>query len=191
MSPKGSRQPAAFPKTRLRLTRRQFDSLQELLTKYERETRACAGARAYYAGCIMLAATLEGMLLAMCNMFDGEVATVLSTMPQDTRPQAHLLRWDLNELIIVARRLNWLPAREKERGRFKIGDWVELLRDLRNLVHLGRHVREYPKVRLRAVVFHNAREVFDAASDWILNRLHEDIRKRMEAERKPTERARR
>jgi hypothetical protein len=176
--------------TRLNLTERQFNNLQELLVRYERETRACARARAYYAGCIMLGATLEGSLLAMCHMFQDETRAAISALPKEKQPNGRLLRWDLNHLIPIARGAAWLPAREKGRGPHKIGDWVEMLRDLRNLVHLGRHVREYPKVRLRAAVFHNAREVFETANDWILDRLYKDIRKRMEAEEKRAKKAR-
>lgn len=150
--------------------------------RYERETRACAKARAYYAGCIMLGATLEGSLLAMCDMFQDEAEAAISSLPKEKQPRGHLLRWDLNELIVIARRAGWLPAREKERSARKIGDWVEMLRDLRNLVHPGRHVREYPKLRLRAFVFHNAREVFEAANDWILDRIYRDLRMKMKAE---------
>ncbi len=138
----------------------------------------------------MLGATLEGSLLAMCDMFPGEAEAAISALPKERRPKGHLLRWGLNHLIPIAQHACWLPVRERARGPHKIGDWVELLRDLRNLVHPGRHLREYPKARLRAVAFHNAREVFEAANDWILNRVYNDLRMKIEAEEASEKKAR-
>jgi hypothetical protein len=132
----------------------------------------------------MLGAALEGSLLALCSLYPKEVAAAMAALPSDKRPKGPMDRWTLDNLIRVANHLGWLPQRKGTRGPFKIGDWVQLLRDLRNLAHPGRHLREYPRITVAAVNFRSAEEVFEAANDWLYRKVERDLLKAIEKETK-------
>lgn len=112
----------------------------------------------------MLAAALEGSLLAMCVIYSKEVTAVLALMKK--QPRGHVLKWDFATLISIAKRAHWLPARS-------IGNAVDSLRRARNALHIGRHIREYP-TDFRAADYKDAEEVVDEAMDWLVARVTRD-----------------
>lgn len=132
-----------------------FEFLVGLLGRYEQEAEKSAGAGAYLAGCVMLGSALEGYLLAMTECFREEVERSTS-VPRDKHGKLiSPYRWDLWQLLDVARELGWLPATlpvnedmefEEALEKGDIGDFVEVVREIRNLVHPGKHVRTYPGI---------------------------------------------
>lgn len=146
---------------------RRFNSLSEIIKRYVRESRICAKNRVYYAACITLGAALEGALLAMCDLQFGEVELLLASLPSNERPRGPVDRWGMDDLLKVATRLGWLPARAHEKARRRVGDWSHLVKELRNLAHPGRHIRDYPDVRLRKAHYDDARWVYGAAIEWL------------------------
>lgn len=48
------------------------------------------------------------------------------------------------------------------------------------MVHPGKHLRDYPKVRLAKANVLDAREVFEAANEWLYQKLAQDIMKEIE-----------
>lgn len=61
--------------------------------------------------------------------------------------------------------MKWVGYRRGKhpRGRTLVGDWVLFVKELRNLAHAGKHVRNYPKIKLNSRHYSDARTVFQAA----------------------------
>lgn len=154
--------------------------LSALIGKFDREAQRCASIRAYYAACVLQAAVLEGLLVAMCDAYLDDVHNYLASVPAKQRPQGQLLQWDLGHLIATAIALEWLPACTGTRGRRKIGDWLLIVKETRNLVHPGRHLREYPSVKLRKAHYSDCYTVVRAASDYLWAKLSSDLAAEME-----------
>ncbi len=169
----GSRPPRVFRP----LSIRRFDALILLIRRYEREASRAAEARLYYAACALIGSALEGAILAMCTVYDKEVETHLRALPSNQRPPRAAQDWTLNHCIKIASALGWLPTRNSLRSRRKIGDWVHLVRELRNLIHPGKHVRDYPRIRIAKAHWGDARAVFKIASENLEVKVVHDLRK--------------
>lgn len=167
---------------------KKLDALFKLVGRYERESLICAEYRAYYAACVTIGAALEGALLAMCNMRVNDVEDLLASLPPGNRPRGAMDRWGMDELVMVANRLGWLPARVHPKGRLHIGDLSLLVKELRNLAHPGKHIREYPAIRLRKDHYGDARAIFDTAIDWLRHHIAKRVTKKQQLSRKPTRR---
>jgi hypothetical protein len=103
----------------------------------------------------------------MCNLQVEEVEQMVGSLPSADRPRGPMDRWSMDDLIMLAKRLGWLPARVHPRGRRRIGDLSLLVKELRNLAHPGKHIREYPNVRLRKAHYEDARAIFATATNWL------------------------
>lgn len=165
---------AQRPRLRM-LSARRFNKLIELINRYGEESRKCAKVRAYYGACILLGAVLEGMLLAMCDMFPDEAQSWFCALPPQQRPKAAIAKWDFSTLAKAARAIGWLPGRRTGRAPRQIGDLVEFLRELRNMIHPGKHLRDYPNVRIGRLHLRDAEAVFDAAHGWLYSRVTGDL----------------
>jgi hypothetical protein len=174
-------QPPAGPRLRM-LSEGRSKRLIKLINGYDREVRRCAKVRAYHAACILLGAQLEGMLLAMCAMYPKEVRKWFAQQAPKRRPKTAIDQWRLDTLSRVARDLGWLPTRSNSRAPRKVGDWVDLLRELRNLVHPGKHLRDYPKIRISKLHLSDAEAVFDSAHGWLLSKVTSDLKRAIERE---------
>lgn len=154
---------------------RKFNRLLELARRFNAESQRCARVRAYYAACILQGAALEGMLMAMVECHPEDVKQYLATLPSRDRPKGQLTKWTLNELVKIAIGLNWIPAR---RGKYRvhgIGDWLNYVRDARNLVHLGRHLRDYPNLRIRSKHFLACSKIVSAAISHLSQIVESEI----------------
>ena len=154
---------------------RRFVRLVDLIAQFDRESERCAKTRAYYAACVLQGAVLEGLLLAMCDGFLPNVSAHVCALPKRQRPKGPIENWTLDQLIRVAKALRWLPARQNIRGRRKIGDWVALVKELRNLVHPGKHVRDYPDTRLRRGHFADGFAITRTATDHLWQKIQQDL----------------
>lgn len=177
----GAAPPASGPRLRM-LSQSRSNRLLKLINGYDREVRRCAKVRAYHAACILLGAQLEGMLLAICDMYPKEVRKWFRQQPPKQRPQNAIDQWRLDSLSRVARDLGWLPTRSSSRAPRKAGDWIDLLRELRNLVHPGKHLRDYPKIRIGKLHLSDAEVVFGAANRWLLSKVTTDLQRAMQRE---------
>jgi hypothetical protein len=128
---------------------KKFTRLNELIGQFDVESERCAKAKAYYAACVLQAAAFEGLLLAMCDGLLDEVEIYVQKLPSHERPKGRMEKWSLAQFIKIACGLKWLPSRRHIKGRRKIGDHVELVKELRNVIHPGKHIRDYPNVHLR------------------------------------------
>jgi len=170
-------------------TKDRFEILLELLDRYKQEAEKSAGAGAYLAGCVMLGAALEGSLLVMSECYRDEIERSISA-PRDKRGKVKSpYSWHLWQLLDVAGELNWLPARlspnediefEEALNKGDIGDFVELVREIRNLVHPGKYVREWPGTTITEEHFEDCYALFGTAVDHLYNRLINDIQRRLQ-----------
>jgi len=153
---------------------RKYVRLVALIGQFDREAKRCAKVRAHYAACVLQGAVLEGLLLAMCDGYINEVSNYISSLPKQKRPKGQIVNWSLDSMIKVAIGMNWLPSRKSQRGRRKIGDWVELVNELRNLMHPGKHLRQYPKVRLRKALFSDSFAIVRASTNHLWDKIIKD-----------------
>jgi hypothetical protein len=137
----------------LELSDTQEAELRRLLRFYQRETGRCRNAKAYLAGCVMAGAELETALLLMVAAYPKEAAAT-NKLPRQKKTTKPLLEWHLGELLRVAKAAGWLPAaldhaKDEWNGKkAKIGDYAEVVRDIRNLAHPARYMEDHYKKRV-------------------------------------------
>lgn len=155
-------------------------SLTEVITVFEfyrDEAAKCAEAEACLGGCVFLASALEASLLAMTRCFPEEVAHfVESTSTRGlSRPPKD---WGLSQLLLVARGLGWLPNSENEDARLdptkaKVGDLVDVVRVVRNLIHPAIYLREYPGEQLDWKALEVSFRILDASCSCLAAKLED------------------
>jgi len=106
---------------------------------YKGEARKCYLGKAYLAGCILMGAALEGVLLATLNTVPQLISDAKGVPHKDGKIKP-LEDWKLEELIRVAEYIGWLPtflSSESKWNKINIpkGDYVRLVQQIRNLVH--------------------------------------------------------
>jgi hypothetical protein len=157
------------------LSDEEFNQLQHTISTYRRETAKCRKAGAYLAGCVMAAASLEALLLGMVQCFPEEALSAPSCPKRRTGPKK-LRQWGLSELLAVARELTWLPAEltrqdEFDTNRAAIGDYTEVVRQIRNLVHPVRYLEEMPQKRFTKKYLEMTENIIAVASEHLCDRL--------------------
>jgi hypothetical protein len=153
---------------------------------YLNEAKRCEKAKAYLAGCVMLGAALEASLILMVGMYPEEVNPNIA--PKYRNIVKPLLKWDLAELLRVAKDAGWLPTGldpekdEWNRRLAKVGDYGEVVRQIRNLAHPGRYTQDHHRKRITNKHLQLAFETFLASRDWILERVYKSLGEAMERE---------
>jgi len=92
----------------------------------------------------MLGATVEAMLIAVINLFYDEVRQVVIAKKWKLE---ELLKWDLGRLLEVAKDAKLLPEKlnlhpKMDSRAVKDPIPTDVIREVRNLVHPGRYLRE-------------------------------------------------
>jgi hypothetical protein len=168
----------------------EFNDLMRIARIYPTEARRCMDAKAYVAGCVMIGAALEANLIGMCHLYYEEIPPEL--VPKSAGKTKHLLKWGLADLIKIAKKCGWLPSRLSENDNWNprkahIGDYAELLRETRNLVHTGRYIKDYPKARITKRRMEKLFEILEVANDWFSDKINESLRKTIEEAERVTE----
>jgi hypothetical protein len=159
------------------------DRLTEIATFYNGEARRCAKSSAYLAACVMQVSALEAALQAMCFMYPQHVKRTQTFQRKRFRKSRYrALELSLYELINIANELAWFPTKKVTWGkRTTLAGFAHEIRKLRNFVHAGVWARERKPRKFsrrgHAVIL----EVFDVATDWLVHRIHQDLRKRIGA----------
>jgi hypothetical protein len=168
------------------LTEEQYNEVLRLAGTYYREAHRCKDGKAYLAGCIVIGAALEASLLAFANCYPGEArsSTVAPTKGGTIKP---LAKWSLAELLAVAKEQGWLPSslsldEEWNGKKAQIGDWAEELRKIRNIIHPVRHMLDLPRKRITKRYLEGAFEIFEVATDYLLNKIYESLRSAVEVD---------
>ncbi len=161
------------------------ESLAEVLTVFEfyrDEAAKCAEAEACLAGCVLLASALEASLLAMTRCFPEEVQSFIasSNAREFSRPPKD---WGLSQLLLVARGLGWLPNSRDERAKYdpnkaQVGDLVDVVRMVRNLIHPAIYMREYPGEPLSWKALEVSFGILDASCSCLAAKLEDALKAR-------------
>lgn len=169
------------------LTAEEEKELYRLYRLYYREARKCEEAGAYLAGCIILGSALETMLVLMVNIYPEEAAQTKQIPLRRKKPKA-LRDWTFAELLRVVKAAGWLPAGLDvnedtwDGRRAGIGDYAEIVRIVRNLVHPARFMADHPRGRVTRNRLEWQFEVVDLCREWITAHVHERLRLELEAE---------
>lgn len=173
----------------LSLTQLQEAELLRLIRAYRREFNKCASGGAHLAACALAGATLEAMLILTVNAFCDEVAAI-QKLPQRKGQTKPLLAWTLPELLQVAKAVGWLPSglecdEKWNSRRAKVGDYAEVVRELRNLLlHPARYIEDYSRRHITKRHLCFVEETLDAVSDVILRKLYTRINIKMDEAKK-------
>lgn len=150
-------------------------STLRLFEMYRDEARRCREAGACLAGCVLLASAMEAALLAMVQCFPTDIEQLVNgcNRKELSRPPSE---WGLSQLLYVARNLGWLPSAARLEDRFDpdkaaIGDYVEIVRAMRNLVHPCIYLRECPDRTISARHLDLSFRVLDAACSHLAAEL--------------------
>lgn len=176
-------------KRRRSLTPSQVEELDRLTNLYIRQAKRCAEAKAYLAGCIMLASSIECSLIRFCDLYYKEAINT-PTAQQKKLANKRLLKWDFVELLAVARDAGWTPAnlppnvvfnyQKRYYKRARIGDYLRRVHKLRNLVHPARYVKDHHRKRITKAYYDEAAEVCQIARNWIVYQVHVRIKARLD-----------
>ena len=157
-----------MPKGKYPLTNAQEKELWRLSRFYWREAGRCNTAKAYLAGCAMLGSAIECALILCTNLYFDEALKTPTAIKKKLGTKS-LLKWSLADLIDVAREASWLQSGLRPGMRFrnqksaKIGDYVDLLRSVRNLIHPSRYAQDHRGKRVTKRYFDYCEEILGLA----------------------------
>ena len=168
------------------LTEEQCNEVLRLSRAYHREAHRCKDAKAYLAGCIMMGAALEASLLAFVDCYlDAALCSTIAPKKRGiTKP---LAEWSLGELLAVVKERGWLPTglsldEEWNGKKAQIGDWSEVLRKLRNLIHPARYMLDLQHKRVTKRYLEMSFKTFEVANDYFLIKISESLRAALEVD---------
>ncbi len=142
---------------------------------YEGEALRSASAGAFYAASVMLGGAAEARLLEALLSRPDEAQTALSSLPRAQKPRnADPLHWSLEHMVAVADAAGWLGAIEDGEVGANVSPWLLAVRDLRNLLHPGRHARDKPHAIIGSEEYVDAKFGY-AALCIVLNRASPDM----------------
>ncbi|HXC91795.1 MAG TPA: hypothetical protein VNV18_16660 [Stellaceae bacterium] len=169
------------------LTEMQETELRRIFSYYQRETERCRRANAYLAGCVMAGAELETALLLIIGAYPDD-ALATNKVPRHKKAIKPLLEWTLAELLRVAKAAGWLPS-DLEYGKddwdsrkAKIGDYAEVVRDIRNLAHPARYMEDHYKKRITRKHLDCVLDTLNGVSSWLYSRAEKSLLLHMQEE---------
>jgi hypothetical protein len=164
------------------------DRLVRAATLYHREAKKCLRGKAYLAAVVMQVAVLEAGLQAMCSMYGKDVKkTSVYQKKKFRRQRDRCLELTLDQLIRIARELQWFPAKRITWAgkRADLTGFTHEIRKLRNFVHPSRIAMERENTtKFSKGTYDVVFEIFDVASSWLVHRVERSIRRSMEREEK-------
>lgn len=148
--------------------------LWRLYRFYFREARKCEKSKAFLAGCVMLGSALETILILMVIIYSDEIEKI-GTFPKKKEKSLPkpLLDWTLAELLKEAQKANWLPNnlqpdQDWDERKAQIGDYAEVARIVRNLIHPSRYLKDHYKSRVTNKFLQRQFETVLTCGDWLL-----------------------
>jgi hypothetical protein len=169
------------------LTNEEEKELLRLQRFYWNEAIRCEGGKAYLAGCVMLGSALETLLILLINL-DAEEADKTGKIPTLKGRQKPLLKWDLAELLAVAKAASWLPSAldlddDWNWRKAKVGDYAEVVRMMRNLAHPARYLSDHHGRRVTNKYLQRQFETVLACRDWLAAHNDRELLKHLEEEK--------
>jgi hypothetical protein len=134
----------------------------------------------------MLSSTLETILILMINLYADE-AKKTGKFPTSKGKQEPLLKWDLADLLKVAKAAGWLPTALNLNGdwnwrKAKVGDYAEVARMMRNLAHPGRYLQDHTGRRVTNKYLRRQFEIVLACRDRLAHHNNRELLKHLEEE---------
>jgi hypothetical protein len=170
------------------LTDAEQKELGRLQRLYWKEAIRCEEAKAYLAGCVMLGSALETVLILMIDVYSEEAERTGKVPISKGRPKP-LLKWDLAELLAVAKAAGWLPSAldlddDWNWRKAKIGDYAEVVRMMRNLAHPARYLKDHHGRRVTNKYLQRRFDTVLACRDWLAAHNNRELLKHFEGEEK-------
>ena len=149
----------------------QEKEIMRLAIQYKKEAKKCLGAKAYLSGCVLMGAAMEAILLSSANCFPKIVASAKHA-PKMKGKIKRLDKWKLMELLTVAKEFNWLPSGlspedEWNSANAKIGDYVDVVRKIRNLIHPVRYLDDFGRKIFTKKYLKACFVIVDTAIDYL------------------------
>ncbi|MGB8031108.1 MAG: hypothetical protein WCF30_15765 [Terracidiphilus sp.] len=168
------------------LTEDEEKELWRLNRFYWKEAERCEEAEAYLAGCVMLGSALENILILMISLYDEDADRTGKVPLKNGKPKP-LLKWDLVELLAVAKAAGWLPAGLKlgedwNSKKARVGDYAEAARMMRNLAHPARYLKDHPRRRVTKRYLQRQFEIVLACRDWLAAHNNRELLKAIKEE---------
>jgi hypothetical protein len=168
------------------LTDEQEKELYRLQRFYWQEALRCEESKAHLAGCVMLGSALETILILMVNVYSEE-AEQTGKVPMKKGQPKPLLEWQFVELLRVAKAAQWLPSTLNPDDRWsnrkaRIGDYAEVVRQVRNLAHPARYAADHYRSRVTAKYLKRQFDVVLLCRDWLSERNNKSLLEHMKAE---------
>jgi len=168
-----------------KLSEELYNEVLRLAGYYRREAEKCRDSKAFLAGCIMIGAAFEALLLAFANCYPEEAFTSRNAPRRKGGSVKPLLSWSLADLLAVAKERMWLPSGlsrgdEWNEARAQIGDYGEVIRNIRNLVHPARYAIDFPRKRITGRYLEASFVILDVAIDYLQNKIEGSIREAIE-----------
>jgi hypothetical protein len=144
--------------------------LSELEARYRAEADRAHSAQAFYGAAALRGAALEALLLRRVLQHQETIHATIAGLERRHRPRSpDPARWTLAELLSVAAAAGWLPDIELSDAIVNVENFARLARELRNLLHPGRHLELSPDWSIEEA------EVEDATTlvllvDWLLEK---------------------
>lgn len=134
----------------------------------------------------MIGSALETLLCLMVDAHDEEAERTHKIPMRGGKPKP-LLDWNLAELLRVAKAAGWLPSGldledEWNTRKARIGDYAEVVREVRNLAHPGRYRKEHFRKRVTSRYLRQQFDVAMACRDWLVAHNNAVLRKNLAAE---------
>ncbi len=168
------------------LTDDEEKELYRLQRFYWREALRCEESKAYLAGCAMLGSALETILILMINIY-GDEAEQTGKVPMYKGNIKPLLSWKFIELLRVAKAAGWLPSQlnlnkdQWSSRKARIGDYAEIVRIVRNLVHPASYASDHYRSRITATYLKRQFDVVLLCRDWLAARNNKSLLEDMKA----------
>ena len=134
----------------------------------------------------MAAAVMETMLILIVNIYPDE-AVATNKAPSYHGTVKPLLRWSLAELLAVAKAADWLPSGlnlsdEWDNRKAKVGDYAEVTRQLRNLLHPARYMEDHYKKRITVKQAQLVFDTMDAINNYLGGKCVRSLGEKMKNE---------
>ena len=154
--------------------------LHRLLRMYRRESSKCLRSGAHLAACVMSGAALEVMLILAVDVYGDEAVATGKLPKKKGKALKPLLDWNLAELLTVAKAAGWLPSALQlterwNRRKAKIGDYAEVVRMLRNLVHPAKYIEDNFKKQVTKTYTFVCNNIIELITEIMITKIGKSI----------------
>ena len=132
----------------------------------------------------MIGSAFEALLLSFVDCHPEE-SCKSPRAPKKGKTIKPFRNWALAELLAVVKERGWLPSNlslkeDWDEAKAQLGDYGEVIRQMRNLVHPARFIEDFPGKRVTKRYVEAMFEILHAAIDHLLDELEPDLAKAVE-----------